>query len=181
MKPDRQDKAISRRRTGRRLPTPQGDPSPNVSTDLVTAQETVPETVHSQRRLTHAEQAKIIRLMLVEGLPQKVAAEALGCAESTVSRYLSQVEGAEDYAASILKAASPDAAIRWAQIAKTSKNHLAAKELLLHNGVIKPLEGDTGGAKVQILIGQPGAPVTITSPQAVDAVVVSSDSDDPAK
>ena len=133
------------------------------------------QPVHSQRYLTQAEQFKIMRWCLVDKLPQKTAAEALGRAESTISEFLSKIEDKEDYARTILEAATPDAAIRWAEIAKTSKNHLAAKELLLHTGKIKPLEGESGGAKVQILIGQPGAPVTITSPQAVDAVVVSGD------
>lgn len=173
MKPDRQDKAISRRRTGRHKKTPtQTQPTEALAKQAVSE---LPQSgeVHRARNLTQAEQFKIMRLVLVEGLPQKTAAEALGRAESTISEFLSKIEVAEDYAAQILKAATPDAAIAWSQIAKTSKNHLAAKDLLLHTGVIKPLEGESGGAKVQILIGQPGAPVTIQSPQAVDAVIVS--------
>lgn len=58
-----------------------------------------------------------------------------------------------------LKAGSLQAADRWVEIASTGNDYRAAKDLLLHNGVIQPLD-DGGQAKVGIVvhIGQPGAP-----------------------
>lgn len=148
-----------------------------VSTELIPTQETVPETVHSYKRLTRAQEQRIIKYCLIDGMTQKLAAEALGCSDSTVSRFLAEIEESEGYAEAILKAATPDAATAWAKIARTSKNHLAAKDLLLHTGVIRPLETEGSGAKVQILIGQPGSPVTIQSTQVIEAVKVSSKTD----
>jgi predicted DNA-binding protein (UPF0251 family) len=160
-------KSHSRRSPRQKAQKPQEAPT----TDLV-PQDPPQEPVHSVKRLTRAEEVKILTLCKKEGVPQHLAAKALGCSESTISRVLSAYEDTGELARYILNNASADAAMRWAEIAKTSKRHDAAKELLLYNGTIQPLETDGSGAKVQILIGQPGAPVSIASTQVIDAVKV---------
>jgi IS30 family transposase len=132
-------------------------PHPESSTDLVQ---------HSQARLTHAEEIKILRLVKIEGLSQTVVAKAMNRAESTISDCLKRYEDTGDLALQVLKSNAAAAAENWAAIAKTSTRHEAAKDLLLHAGVIQPLEQSGTGTKVQILIGQPGAPLAM---QVIDS------------
>lgn len=136
-----------------------------------------PEPVHSQLATTQRKEIKILRLA-AENVPQNQIAKLVGVHESTVSRILSEYEDTGIAALQKLKAASLDAATNWATIAKTSKKHDAAKDLLLYSGAIQPLESDTGGAKVTINIGMPGAPVSVEPPQIIDTTAVRGDESD---
>jgi len=54
--------------------------------------------------------------------------------------------------------------------ARKRGNHSPARDWLLHAGVIDPLAQDAGvSVRVAICIGTPDAPMSVTSPQVLDA------------
>ncbi len=84
--------------------------------------------------------------------------------------------------AKLMRTKALDALDYWAEAmesgAKTGK-HLAAKEWLTHARVLEPITSEQPqGAKVAIIIGQPGAPLTFGDAQVVDAQIVSGESDE---
>lgn len=109
---------------------------------------------------------------LDQGLTYRAAAAKHGVSLSTVGRIAAKLEGQEAAARKYMANKALQAAEDWlaASAAAAKKgNHLPAKALLLHTGVIDPLQNEGSGAKVQVIVGVPGSPL----PQVVDAQVVS--------
>ena len=155
-------------------------------TQSVTPQDLVTQTVTgrdaSRANLTQPlSQEKCIQVFeaLEDGATLREAAKAAGCSHSAAWRILRTYEANLDSAKKYLATKSAHAAEAWVRatdIAAGKGNHIPAKELLLHNGSLEPLQ-DASSAKVNIaiLIGTPEQPIRVMSPQTIDSKAVSVD------
>jgi len=80
--------------------------------------------------------------------------------EATIKDTLETFAPTMDAARMHLEASALQAAERWAEIARTSRNHQAAKDLLLHTGTIAPVEDVRNRVNVAVIIGGPLQPPT---------------------
>ncbi len=120
---------------------------------------------------------------LRRGIPYRAISAEFGISLSALSALAKHQAKLEVGAiAKLMRTKALDALDYWAEAmesgAKTGK-HLAAKEWLTHARVLEPVTSEQPqGAKVAIIIGQPGAPLTFGDAQVVDAQIVSGESDE---
>ena len=107
-----------------------GEPDIVVANDVIEAKHT---------RLTRAEEAKLLRLRLHEGLSFEAIAAATKRSIATVHAYLSPLESTVEQARAKLNAAADGAVddfVLASKVAATQGNHKAAKDLLVAAGAI---------------------------------------------
>ncbi len=79
----------------------------------------------------------------------------------------------------LLQIKALDAVEAWAEAMKTGAKmgkHAPARDLLTHTKLLDPVQSDgAGGAKVAIIIGQPGQPVGMDALQVIHTQAVSGD------
>lgn len=125
-----------------------------------------------------AQRDSAILAALDRGEPYRKISAEHGIAISTLSHIASRRAKLESgKIAKLMQAKALEALEAWEEAmhsgAKQGK-HAAAKEWLTHARALDPVGNDTGnGAKVAIIIGQPGQPVGMESLQVIHTQVVS--------
>jgi predicted lipid-binding transport protein (Tim44 family) len=105
-----------------------------------------------------------------QGMSIRQAATEVGLSRMTALRMV-RAWDSTDYDGTVrnlLKLKGADAVEAWATAMRAGAvkgNHLPARDLLTHAGIVEPVDGQNGTAKTQIaiVIGTPDAPVSVKS------------------